>query len=92
MSYIICFWDKSKRQVSNEVGEKLKEAISSESIKTFEFGNSLYVVAGVEKIIPKISAYEVFPTEYAFLQSMEDEHTTEDLISLESPKLKFRDI
>lgn len=70
-NYIICFWDKSKIQVSEEMGNKLKQAIATESIKTFEIGNSLYAVSGVEKIIPKEEAYLVFPEENGYLQTLE---------------------
>ncbi len=85
MSYIICFWDKSKLQISDEAAVLLKEAISAETIKTFELGDSLYAVGGVEKIIPKAVAYDVFPTEFQLLQNMID--TTTSFIALESPKL-----
>lgn len=72
MSYILCFWDKSKIQVSDSVGNKLKEAIRSESIKTFELGSSLYSISGIEKIIPKDEAWTTFPTEWESLKDMEE--------------------
>lgn len=72
MSYIICFWDKSKIQVTNTMGEKLKEAIRTESIKTFDLGGNLYAVGGVEKIILKSDAFDVFPSEWEQLKNMED--------------------
>lgn len=72
MSYIICFWDKSKIQVDEETGVKLKEAISAETIKTFELNASLYSVAGIEKIIPKDEAFDVYPLEWELLKKMND--------------------
>ena len=86
MSYIICFWDKSKLQVSDETAEKLKAAISAEQIKTFELGAGLYAVGGVEKIITKDQAYDTFPTEFALLSSLEDKPTN-DLPQLENKSL-----
>lgn len=88
MSYIICFWDKSKLQVSNEIGEKLQNAIMSESIKNFKLGANLYAVSGVEKIITKDEAYNVFPTETEHLSKLEDRlPTSETLIALENKSL-----
>ena len=88
MSYIICFWDKSKLQVSDDLGEKLKAAITAESIKTFELGSSLYSVSGVEKIIPKDEAYRTFADEWQTLKELEDKQSNgKYLPALESPKL-----
>ncbi len=86
MSYIICFWDKSKLQVSDETAEKLKVAISAEQIKTFELGQNLYAVSGVEKIITKDDAYTTFPTEGQQLQDLTD-LPTNDLPQLENKTL-----
>lgn len=72
MSYIICFWDKSRIQVSDEVGDKLKEAILTESSKGFELGSNLYMNSGVEKIITKQEAFAVYPAEWEHLKEMED--------------------
>lgn len=83
MSYIICFWDKSKLQVSDETGAKLQAAIISESIKNFKLGANLYAVGGVEKIIDKYTAFDVFPSEYEMLNGLED-LTTNDLPALDS--------
>ena len=80
MSYVICFWDKSKIQVSEETGEKLKALVLSNQVKGFEIGGNLYMISGIEKIITKDSAYDFFPKEFSLLQEMEDE-----LVSL--PKL-----
>jgi len=88
MSYIICFWDKSKIQVSDLVGEKLKEAVRTQSIKTFEIGASLYSVGGIEKIITKEEAWEAFPMDWERLKDMEDRTPNAgSLPSLASPKL-----
>ena len=72
MSYIICFWDKSKIQVSDEVGEKLKVIRAEGIIKTFELGPGQYSIRGVDKIIPKADAFDVFPSEWEYLKSLED--------------------
>lgn len=77
MSYIICFWDKSRLQVNNEIGGKLKDAIRAESIKTFELGLSMYSVSGVEKIIPKEEAWNIFPADWEILKNMEDRQPNE---------------
>ena len=82
MSYIICFWDKSKLQVSDDTAKKLEQAIMVGDIKNFKLGDNLYAVAGVEKIITKEDAYEVFPTEFERLQNLADEHAV--LPTLES--------
>jgi hypothetical protein len=70
-NYIICFWDKSKIQISEEMGSKLIQAIQTETIKTFQIDKSLYAVGSVEKIIPKEEAYLVFPDDNELLQRME---------------------
>lgn len=85
MSYVICFWDKSKLQVTDTVGKKLQDAIMSEEIKNFKLGENLYAIGGVEKIISKDEAYNVFPGEYEVLNSLEDK--TISLPKLESAKL-----
>ena len=72
MSYIICFWDKSKIQVEDNVADVLKKLILAEQIKNFELGQNMYAVSSVEKIITKQVAYEVFPEQYQQLQDMED--------------------
>jgi hypothetical protein len=71
MNYIICFWDKSKIQITEEMANLLKEAIKNESIKSFTIEDSLYAVGGVEKIIPKDEAYRVFPEQNEIFQRME---------------------
>lgn len=71
MNYIICFWDKSKIQITEDMATKLKEAIATESIKTFTIDNSLYAIGGVEKIIPKEEAYLIYPEDNEYLQRME---------------------
>jgi hypothetical protein len=70
-NYIICFWDKSKIQISEEMGIKLIKAIQTETIKTFQIDKSLYAVGSVEKIIPKEEAYLIFPDDNELLQRME---------------------
>lgn len=77
-TYIICFWDKSKLQVSWETGEKLKEIILNNSAKNFMLFDNLYSIAGIEKIIDKDTAYEVFPSEYEFLKNLETSFTEEE--------------
>lgn len=83
--YIICFWDKSKIQVSYETGEKLKSALRSGEIKTFEIGNDFYMVSGIEKIITKYKAYDVFPEQFELLKEMTSEEIS-SIPKLESPK------
>lgn len=70
-NYIICFWDKSKIQIDEDMATKLKQAIVSESIKFFMIDDSLYAIAGVEKIITKDEAYLVFPEHNEQLQRLE---------------------
>lgn len=83
--YIICFWDKSRIRVSGEVGEKIKSAIKSNSVKYFEFGKNLYSLAGVEKIITIDEAFAVFPTEYETLNGMQNQlPTKETMLALEA--------
>ena len=81
MSYIICFWDRSKLQISNEVGEKLKNAIQNNEIKTFVLNESLYMISGIEKIIPKEEAYDIFPNEWELLKGLNDKSLTSKLLS-----------
>jgi hypothetical protein len=85
MSYVICFWDKSKLQVNDEVGMKLQEAKINGQIKDFKLGQGLYSLAGIDKIIPKSEAFDVFPTEWQLLKDMQDKTAT--LPKLEAPKL-----
>ncbi len=85
--YIICFWDKSKIQVSEETGENLKEAIQAGEVKFFELNNSLYSIAGIEKIISKHEAYESFPTEYEYLKNLETRESYKEF--MENPQHKI---
>jgi hypothetical protein len=84
MSYIVCFWDKSKLQVSDEVGEKLQIAKISNEVKDFYLDKGLYSFSGIDKIIPKYDAFDIFPSEFEFLKSMEDK--TSNLLKLEKPQ------
>lgn len=86
MSYIISFWNKSRIQISNEAAETLKQAISSESIKTFEIGKNLYAVSSVEMIIEKEEAWRVFSEAWQELKNLEDSQLSNDLKTLEAPK------
>lgn len=70
-NYIICFWDKSKIQIEESLAIKLIAAIEAESIKTFSIDGNMYAVGGVEKIIKKEDAYQIFPEDYEILQRME---------------------
>ena len=79
MSDIICFWDKSKIQVTTETGKKLKQAILDNSIKNFVLSDNLYSVAGIEKIIDKGTAYETFPTENEYLKELTSCLTDEEM-------------
>ncbi len=78
MSQIICFWDKSKIQVDDNTGGKLKAAIVAQTIKNFVLDGNLYAVGGVEKIIDKNEAFNVFPTEWEQLSNMEDRLPTKE--------------
>lgn len=71
MNYIICFWDKSKIQITEKMAIKLQDAILNDTIKVFKVERSMYTVGGVEKIIPKEEAYIVFPEDNGYLQRME---------------------
>ena len=84
MSYIIVFWDKSKIQVNDIIGEKLKLAVKAGQLKNFELGDSLYAISGIEKIIPKDEAYIVFPADTEYLSDMNDRPPTkETMLALE---------
>lgn len=76
MSQLICFWDKSKIQVNDDIGEKIKQAILTDSIKGFMIAGNFYAVGGVEKIISKADAYDIFPAEFETLKAMEDKSAT----------------
>lgn len=84
MSSIICFWDKSKLQVSDTIANKLKIAIKDGSIKYFNLEGNLYAVGGVEKIITKDKAFEIFPDEWQQLSGMKDSKGTDNLIQLQN--------
>lgn len=84
MSYVICFWDKSKIQIDDSVAEVLKKLILTEQIKTFELGNGLYAVSSVEKIISKQDAYDTFPDQWKELQSLTDTQPPTDSRKLSS--------
>ncbi len=70
-NYIICFWDKSKIQIAEDMAIKLMAAIEAETIKTFSIDGNLYATGGVEKIIKKEEAYQAFPDDNERLQRME---------------------
>jgi hypothetical protein len=70
-NFIICFWDKQKIQITEDMAKKLQEAILNDTIKVFKIDESMYAVRGVEKIIPKEEAYLVFPEENGYLQTLE---------------------
>lgn len=78
MSDIICFWDKSKIQVTAETGKKLKQAILDNSVKTFMLSDNLYSIAGIEKIVDKGTAYSIFPTENDYLKELSNDLTSEE--------------
>ena len=73
-NYVICFWDKSKIQITGEMALKLQEAILNDAIKVFKVDQSLYAVGSVEKIIPKEEAYMTFPDDNEYLQRLETKH------------------
>lgn len=88
MSYIICFWDKSKIQVTDEIGKKLKTAWRDQSIKTFELEENIYALNALEKIITKEEAYNVFPAEWRQLGDLKDRvPTKEAMMALEQANL-----
>ena len=87
MSYIICFWDKSKLQVSDILANKLMAGIEGGQIKNFIINESLYAVGGVEKIVPKDEARRAFPEDWEYFNSMEDAKAGEDFIKLGNDKL-----
>lgn len=88
MSFIICFWDKSKIQISDEIADKLKTGIESGEIKYFRLNESLYAIAGVEKIIPKEEARQSFPEDWEYFKTMEDAKPGEDFTKLSNKQLK----
>lgn len=70
-NFIICFWDKSKIQITEEMAKKLQDAILNDTIKVFMIDKSLYAVGSIEKIIPKQEAYMAFPDDNEYLQRLE---------------------
>lgn len=72
MSYIIAFKDKSKLQIEDHMAKVLMEAILEGEIKNFELGGELYSVSGIDKIVSKQRAYDIFPTDWEYLQTLED--------------------
>lgn len=79
MSYLIIFKDRSKIQVSDETAKKLKIIMRNPEHKTFELADSLYTISGVDKIIPKAEAYDIFPMEWESLKKMEDFNASRNL-------------
>lgn len=82
MSYMIIFWDEQRIQVKDETAAKLQTAIQQGIISHFQLGASLYSVKGVNKIVPKYEAYDIFPEDYESLQRMVDTETSGNLLSL----------
>jgi len=87
MSYIICFWDKSKLQVADELAKKLMAGIDGGEVKNFILNESLYAVGGVEKIIPKEEARRAFPEDWGYFNEMEDAKPGQDFAKLGNDKL-----
>ncbi len=87
MSYIICFWDKSKIQVSEDLAKKLMGAIQAEEIKHFTLNESLYFIGSVEKIIPKEEARRAFPQDWEYFNEMSDAKSGQDYNKLGNNKL-----
>lgn len=82
MSFIIIFWDKSKVQINDDTAETLKTAIREETVKTFELENSLYSVSGIEKIIPKDQAYDIYPDQWELLNKMDSKLPRREFLAL----------
>jgi len=80
MSYIIVFDDRSKIQVSDEVGERIKAARRSRTLENFEIGRSQYSEKSIRKIITKEEAYDTYPTEWEMLKEMADAPTALKLL------------
>lgn len=70
MSYIIAFKDKSKLQVEDETAKTLMDAILGGQLQHFELGGEMYSVSGVDKIISKDKAFDIFPSEWELLKGM----------------------
>jgi len=87
MSYIICFWDKSKLQVSDIVANKLMAGIDGGDLKYFMLNESLYAIGGVEKIVPKEEARKSFPEDWEYFNTMEDAKSEQDFAKLGNDKL-----
>lgn len=79
MSYIIGFFNKSKIQVSDEVGIKLQDHWLNGDLKAFRVNGEAYAFSGIEAIVSKDKAYAIFFKDFEQLNQMEDE-----LISLPS--------
>jgi len=82
MSYILVFWDKAMLQISDEAAKTLMTAIQAETIKTFTLDQSLYSVAGVNKIIPKDEARKSYPDDWTYFNEMEDAKPGQDFTQL----------
>lgn len=89
MSYVICFWDKSKVQVEDNVADVLKKLILAEQIKNFELGQNMYAVSSVEKIITKQDAYDTFPDQWQQLQDLTDIQPPNNSIQLNGGEKKL---
>jgi len=87
MSYIICFWDKSKIQIPDELAKKLMGAIQAEEIKHFTLNESLYFIGSVEKIIPKEEARRAFPDDWGYFNEMVDAKSGQDFTQIGNSKL-----
>lgn len=73
MSYIAICWDGEKIQLNDEMGEALQKAKREGVVATVQIGKNCYSVAGINKVIEKDKAYQVYPDEWDFLSRMQDE-------------------
>lgn len=86
MSYIVCFWDKSRLQVSDDMGEKLKFAKENKTHEVFTLQGSQYSITGIDKILKKNKAFDVFPADWDYLKNLTDELPEQEFLKLNSDK------
>ena len=72
--------------MADETARKLQLAIQAGQISHFQLGDGLYAVKGVNKIVNKHEAYEIFPEDYESLREMRDTETYGNNLSLPESK------
>ena len=81
MSYLLIFWDGQRIQVSDQIAERLK-ILRREGVESFELGSGSYAMKGINKIVHKQEAYNIFPGDYESLREMEDTNSADEQLKL----------